>query len=455
MNRITVIGLSIFALLVCGCVSSDSALRSKEEAEGFPALAPFKKGERVLILAPHPDDEAIGCAGIIQEAVSAGAQVKVAYLTNGEHNQFAFIVFEKRIPLKQGEFIHLGQVRQEEAIEAMKLLGVPRANLIFMGYPDFGTFAIFSRYWQSPRQYRSFLTRISSVPYKKEASYGREYAGENILIDLKKILLDYRPQKIFVSHPADVNVDHKALYLFLQVALADLYRDIPKPKVYPYLVHCLGWPLPRHYHPELYLAPPDKFLASCINWKKFDLDEERLENKHRAILCYKSQTQSSAFYLLSFARRNEIFGDYPVVNLETELERMAVRMKLLPRRAASEDKAAAAYRSTDNCLWVCITKPGRLTRFSARIYLFGYSSATPFAQMPKLCLIVAGNRLRAFEKSRRLQNSGIALRFSQEGFLLRVPLEALGYPDFILASVRSTAEPLPEDIAAFRKIVLK
>jgi hypothetical protein len=75
--------------------------------------------------------------------------------------------------------------------------------------------------------------------------------------------------------------------------------------------------------------------------------------------------------------------------------------------------------------------------------------------MPKLCLIVAGNRLRAFEKSRRLQNSGIALRFSQEGFLLRVPLEALGYPDFILASVRSTAEPLPEDIAAFRKIVLK
>ena len=58
----------------------------------MPSLEPFKKGQRVLILAPHPDDEAIACAGVIQQALKAGAKVKIVYLTNGDHNELGFIV---------------------------------------------------------------------------------------------------------------------------------------------------------------------------------------------------------------------------------------------------------------------------------------------------------------------------------------------------------------------------
>ena len=48
--------------------------------------------DRVLILAPHPDDETIGTAGVLQQAKKAGAQVKVVCFTNGDANELAFIV---------------------------------------------------------------------------------------------------------------------------------------------------------------------------------------------------------------------------------------------------------------------------------------------------------------------------------------------------------------------------
>src|SRR4030042_2929508 len=92
-------------------------------------IGPFKAEDRVLILAPHPDDEAIGCAGIIQQALKAGSEVHVVYLTNGDHNEFAFIVYEKRITLRKGEFIHMGEGRRKEAVKAMKLLGLNENDL--------------------------------------------------------------------------------------------------------------------------------------------------------------------------------------------------------------------------------------------------------------------------------------------------------------------------------------
>jgi LmbE family N-acetylglucosaminyl deacetylase len=104
-----------------------------KEQDRYAKLDGFKKNERILILAPHPDDESIACAGIIQKALSAGAQVRVVYLTNGDHNELAFIVYEKRIVMRQGEFIYLGKLRQKESIKSMKFLGLSEKDLVFLG----------------------------------------------------------------------------------------------------------------------------------------------------------------------------------------------------------------------------------------------------------------------------------------------------------------------------------
>ncbi len=466
-KRVTFIFL--VAILFSGCVSVDKS--SLTRWQPLPVLEPFKQDERVLILAPHPDDEAIACAGVIQQALKAGAKVKIVYLTSGDHNELAFIVYEKRITLRQGEFIYMGQLRQQESIKAMKFLGLTEDDLVFLGYPDYGTFAIFSQYWQAQKPFRDRLTRISSVPYKDNPSYGAPYQGESILSDLSRQLLDYKPDKIFVSHPADVNVDHKSLYLFLQVALSDLEGLMRKPKVYPYLVHCVGWPKPRHYHPELELYPPDKFIGSQINWQRLNLSFEELDKKYKSIFYYKSQTASSAFYLLAFARENELFGDYPALELNpqttlkekvisyfgfSEMFRESEDLESFKQDDLVEDKGQVSYAQADDYFIIRVDKTKKLSRrFGVMLYIFGYSKATSFAAMPKIKIITIGNKFKVFNGKKRVTDSKVALDFSGNSLILKIPLELLKRPDYVLASLRAYHENLSVDAVGFRKIKIK
>jgi LmbE family N-acetylglucosaminyl deacetylase len=353
----------------------------------------------------------------------------------------------------------------------MKFLGLSENDLVFLGYPDFGTFAIFSQYWGKGKPFRDRMTRISSVPYKDNLSYGAPYQGESILSDLEKQILDYKPDKIFVSHPADVNVDHKTLYLFLQIALSDLEGRVPRPKVYPYLVHCVGWPKPRHYHPEMELYPPDKFINAGINWSRSDLTFDELDKKYQAILFYKSQTQSSAFYLLAFARENELFGDYPALQLKPQL---TWKDKIISYFGASEmftepqdpevsvgadrpeDKGEVSFAEADDYFIVRVDKPKKLSsRFGTLLYIFGYNKNTAFAEMPKIRIITAGNRCKVFNAKKRIIGHGVRVERSRNSFILKIPLKFLGDPDYVLTSLKAYHGNVPVEATGFRKVMIK
>jgi LmbE family N-acetylglucosaminyl deacetylase len=435
------------------------------------ALEPFTKDDRVLILAPHPDDETIGCAGVIQQALFQKAKVRIVYLTNGDHNEAAFVVYEKRLTLRQSEFIHMGEVRRKEAINAAGLLGLSEQSLVFLGYPDYGTFTIFGQYWQTKKPYKNLLTRISKVPYKNDFSYGSGYLAENILDDLKKVLLAYRPNKIFVSHPQDTNPDHRALYLFTQIALRDLAQTIPNPQVYTYLVHCVGWPLPRHFHPELGLDPPKPLADSSIEWQKFYLTKMQLDRKYQATLCHKSQTRSAAFYLFSFIRKNELFGDYPEIGLnrQVSLKAKGINFFGFSNMYADSDteffgsldnliehKGTVSYAVVDNHILIRVEKEQRFNqKFGFLLYLFGYKDKTPFAQMPKVRIITRNKKFKVFDGAKRINPQGISLELNSKFLILKVPLSALGDPDFILTSLKAYAGFLPIDTIGFRRIVIK
>jgi len=441
-------------------------------AEEIANLEPFKKEDRVLILAPHPDDESIACAGVIQRARQAGSEMGIVYLTNGDNNEFAFIVYEKRLTFRKGEFIHMGEVRAQEAVKAMKLLGLNKGKLLFLGYPDFGTFAIFSKYWQAKSAFKSMLTRVSRVPYKNDFSFGAPYVGESILNDLEKIIFNYRPTKIFVSHPADTNGDHRALYLFLQISLRNLKNKMPLPKVYTYLIHAAGWPEPRGYYPELDLAPPQSFADSPIKWSKLDLAPEELEAKRRAILSYKSQVESSAAYLLSFARANELFGDYPEVELSKQapLKERAPAFfgfsKLFPSFSGQEgaptsaslieDQGKIGYAIADDYLFILVAKGQEwIHQFNLILYIFGFSDKAPFASMPKIRIVSHHEKLSVYDGERKIDPGSIRLYLGPDDLVLRIPLAILGNPDFILSSVRADGGKLGSAATGFRKIVIK
>lgn len=460
----------LLLLFVSGCATITKSDFSYWK--NMPTLEEFKKDQRILILAPHPDDESIACGGVIQKALKVGAKVRIVYLTNGDHNELSFIVYEKRLIMRQGEFIHMGMVRQKESIKAMKFLGLLESDLVFLGYPDYGTFGIFCNYWQAKKPFRDRLTRISNVPYKESPSYGVPYYGESILKDLTGQILGYQPDIIFVSHPADVNVDHKSLYLFLQVALSDLEGKISKPQVHPYLVHTVGWPKPRHYHPELELYPPDKFIGSSINWQRLNLETEELDKKYKDILFYKSQTQVSAFYLLSFARRNELFGDYPVLELapkplskDQPITYLGVSkmfkdpqewINTVDEPDEALDKELVSYAQEDSYFIVRVDAPKQLNRgFGVMLYIFGYNKNIPFAQMPKIRIITAGKNVKVLSAKNIVINSGVILEFNKDYLILRVPVKFLGDPDYLLTSLRAYHGNPTIDAVGYRKIKIK
>ena len=92
----------------------------------------------LLIFAPHPDDESVGAAGVIQQAIGAGRSVRVVFVTSGDgYPQAASALFKKPVhELQRDDFVSLAGTRQLEAVAAATVLGLSPSDVLFLGYPD-------------------------------------------------------------------------------------------------------------------------------------------------------------------------------------------------------------------------------------------------------------------------------------------------------------------------------
>lgn len=93
----------------------------------FADIETILGSEPPLILAPHPDDESLGCAGLIAECCLRGQQPVVVILTDGAASHPG----SKQYPPER-----LRELRADEARRAVALLGVASHNLVFFDYPD-------------------------------------------------------------------------------------------------------------------------------------------------------------------------------------------------------------------------------------------------------------------------------------------------------------------------------
>ena len=153
------------------------------QAQAADAPLSFSPKDKVLIISPHPDDEALGAAGAIQRAKASGAAVKVLYLTHGESNEVSSVFYRKKPLVLRSDFIKNGLLRRQEAVESMAFLGLAAQDLVFFGYPDGGTLTIWLKHWGATKAYRSLFTRFSRVPYKDDFSSGNSYKGDDIVRD--------------------------------------------------------------------------------------------------------------------------------------------------------------------------------------------------------------------------------------------------------------------------------
>ncbi len=77
---------------------------------------------RVMVFAPHPDDELIGCGGSIAKHVKNGNEVFVVYMTSGDSGSLKYSKTE------------LAKLREDEARRGLEILGVKKFT--FLRNPD-------------------------------------------------------------------------------------------------------------------------------------------------------------------------------------------------------------------------------------------------------------------------------------------------------------------------------
>ncbi|MBC7104531.1 MAG: PIG-L family deacetylase [Firmicutes bacterium] len=248
-------------VVVCAAVALVAYLAYAYAYEVLPGAAFYLLGDleppaaqdRVLVFAPHPDDETIGAGAYIFTAAGAGAQVRIVLATDGN---------------KHG----LKDQRYREFRHAAALLGVPANGLEFWEYPD-----------GRLEDYRGVLG----------ARVGRAIA-------------EFRPTVVFYPHPGDRHPDHAVLGR----AVEELLAGSPGVRGYRYLVHHPHFPQPKMLARKNFLLPPVAMLTFDQRWLRFCPPREAEKAKAAAVLEYRTQLKNPFLrpLLLSFLRENELFS---------------------------------------------------------------------------------------------------------------------------------------------------
>lgn len=103
----------------------------RELMETLPLVSPMHVigHADLLVVAPHPDDESLGCGGLLAWAAASGHSPRVLFITDGEQSHPGSLIYPPP---------RLGRLRQSEAREAGLALGLMPDALTFMSMPDAG-----------------------------------------------------------------------------------------------------------------------------------------------------------------------------------------------------------------------------------------------------------------------------------------------------------------------------
>jgi LmbE family N-acetylglucosaminyl deacetylase len=271
--------------------------------------------DRLLVLAPHNDDEALGAAGLIMQAVEQGIEVHVVFMTNGDGFTFSTITeFETLFPAAE-DYIALGDLRQQESINVLGMLGVPEENITFLGYPDAGAPSMWYENWSVENPHQSQFTETSKSPYVNTYNPDSVYAGEDLLGDIRSILEEIQPDIVAYPHGNDVHADHWGMYVFSRLALEiNQFLDSNfNPDTFVYLVHRPDYPFPEGYDPQELLLPPAPVYNIYPTWYRLDLTQDQVELKEKALEEYKSQIDLLWALMSKFIRKNEVFTTHTTI----------------------------------------------------------------------------------------------------------------------------------------------
>jgi hypothetical protein len=88
--RSKVLEIALIALCWTTGVAGATTRDQSSVTMSLPSCPTLTPDDRIIIFAPHPDDESIACGGVIQQALALKVPVRIVWLTYGDNNEWSF-----------------------------------------------------------------------------------------------------------------------------------------------------------------------------------------------------------------------------------------------------------------------------------------------------------------------------------------------------------------------------
>jgi LmbE family N-acetylglucosaminyl deacetylase len=271
-------------------------------AARYPTLRPAMATDRLLIVAPHIDDEVIAAGGYAADAIRNGSEVYVVFLTAGDCSRVSARILSKTLDPTAKNYLNVGRTRIAEAKKVMARLGIAEDHFFILGYPDRGLRKIL----QKPDDViRSQSTRELSVPYSDAMSPGNPYSYAHLSNDLRRVVEIADPTIVIAPVSFDVHPDHSAAADLTDGILANMNVH---PQRLGYLVHTSRLPRSLVWLPDHSVLPPVRYQDQT--WAIYPLTRAGEQEKDGVLLTYKSQRPYVFMLRNAFVRKNELFLVY-------------------------------------------------------------------------------------------------------------------------------------------------
>ena len=198
----------------------------------------FNASDKIAVIAAHPDDEILGCGGVLKKLSSEGHEINVLILGEGVTSRNRFrdteLVSEELNKLK------------ENSRKANQKVGVK--NVIFKDFPD---------------------NRFDSVDML------------DIVKEIESFLQEFPANTIFTHHRGDLNIDHKILNQAVLTACRPISNVSPECILAFEVLSSTEWSFGVREN----IFSPNVFINI----------EKELETKIEALSCYEAEVRSFPF----------------------------------------------------------------------------------------------------------------------------------------------------------------
>jgi len=351
------------------------------EAEAIPYTPELLRGERLLVLAPHPDDEVIGCGGLVAQHLRERRSVHVIVSTDGAEAE--------AVPDREAYL----RTREAESKTGLAILG--NATVEFLQHPD-----------------RSLSQHVDELQ-------------QSLLETLRR----FRPDLIVLPSPIEIHPDHAALaQAFCELVQREetLFSELATTRVAFYEV---GQPIRPNALVDISDVAELKSQAIAAHASQSSIRDygsfARGLNAYRAMTLPPEVRAAEAYYVIAlpelrttpFSSLQKLVGDARTIEVTREVVPISVivrtkdRLKLL-------DEAVQSIRTGG---------------YPCEIVVVNDGGATP---------AIDGVKLVEHERSRgrsEAMNSGV--RAASSKFIAFLDDDDLYYPEHLATLADATRKP--------------